>query len=97
MSKEIVVTAKIVAKQETVEQVKSACMQVIEPTRAEAGCMSYVLHQGLENPAVFIFVEKWSDEAALEQHLNTEHLKGLLKAVDGQVEEVTIDKSSVIA
>ncbi|PIE68927.1 MAG: antibiotic biosynthesis monooxygenase [Deltaproteobacteria bacterium] len=97
MSGQVIVVAKIVAKKETVDSVKAECLKLIEPTRKEDGCVRYMLHQSLDNPATFLFVETWASEAALEQHVKTDHLQGFIQALDGQVDELTIDKTVEIA
>ncbi len=47
---------------------------LVEPTRAEAGCISYHLHSNDSDPAEFIFTEEWAEGAALEAHLQTPHI-----------------------
>ena len=80
MSKEkIRVVARVAALPDTVEEVNSVLMALIEPTRQEQGCIQYELQQNLANPADFVFVEEWESEASLNTHLNTLHLK---EAVD---------------
>jgi quinol monooxygenase YgiN len=68
------VVARIPAKPETVEDVKALLTGLIEPTRKEAGCIQYDLWQNLKMPTDFTFVEQWESAAALEAHLETEHL-----------------------
>ena len=69
------VIAHITSKPETVDQTKSILLTLIEPTRVEIGCVTYQLLQNNADPTDFTFVEEWSDDAALDAHLETEHLK----------------------
>lgn len=55
---------------------------LIEPTRAEAGCIRYELLQGVEDPAKLFFVEEWQDEDALEAHRNSPHLQAAVEQFD---------------
>ena len=82
MSK-ITVVAKIVAKKETVESVRSELLKLVAPTRKENGCLNYFLHQDNDDPAVFIFYENWENEACLAKHMESDHFKNYVSAVDG--------------
>ena len=45
----------------------------VPKVREEPGNHAYVLHRSTENPRVFMFYEKYSDQAALDAH--RAHLK----------------------
>ena len=72
------VVARIVAKPEKVEDLKATLSGLIVPTRKEKGCISYELLQNKADPADFTFVEEWDDDACLDAHLETEHLRQAL-------------------
>jgi len=66
-------------------------LKAIAPTRAEAGNLLYDLHQAPDQPAIFYFHEQWQDEAALQRHMETPHLKALAQAAEGlQVEPFSV-------
>lgn len=48
---------------------------LLAPTRAEEGCLRYVLVEDPSDPALLSFVEEWASEAALQAHLQTPHLQ----------------------
>ncbi len=54
----LTIVAKIEAKSDKVELVKAELLKLIAPTRKEAGCIQYDLHQDNSNPAVFVFFMK---------------------------------------
>ena len=56
-------------------QLRELARSLLEPTRAERGCLRYFLVENPNDPAALIFVEEWEDEAALEAHLQTPHLR----------------------
>ena len=58
MSK-LTIIAHIHANPEQIDLVKAELHKVIEPTRAEKGCLNYDLHQDNEDPAHFFFFENW--------------------------------------
>ena len=93
---QLTVVAKVVAKKESVESVKSELLKLVAPTRKEDGCIDYNLHQGNDDPAVFIFYENWESAACLEKHINTDHYKTYTRAVDGLIEEKVVHKMTRI-
>ncbi|QNM96111.1 putative quinol monooxygenase [Chitinimonas koreensis] len=82
----LTVVATIAARPGSEALVEAALQALIEPTRREAGCIEYVLHRDQAEPRTFVFVERWSDAAALDAHLQSPHLADYLRRVDGQVE-----------
>ena len=95
MSK-ITVVAKIVAKKETVESVRSELLKLVAPTRKENGCLNYFLHQDNDDPAVFIFYENWENEACLAKHMESDHFKNYVSAVDGLLEGKNVNIMTLI-
>jgi quinol monooxygenase YgiN len=91
MSK-ITVIAKVVAKQDSVDNVKSALLKIIEPTRKEDGCIDYTLYQDNKDPAVFVLHENWKSKDDLEKHMNTAHFISLVAAIGDITEEIVINK-----
>jgi len=65
------VVAHFNARPETAAAVREVVTGFIEPTRAEAGCISYVLVQNDADPLEFTFVEEWASNEALDVHLQT--------------------------
>ena len=72
------VIARIKARPEKIDEMRAMLAGLVGPTRAEPGCVRYELLHNLTDPADFTFVEEWRDDAALESHFNTEHIKGAL-------------------
>ncbi|GAA3231481.1 putative quinol monooxygenase [Pseudonocardia petroleophila] len=78
------------------EELQALLEGLIEPTRAEADCTTYALHRGSQDPAVFIFIEHWTDQAALDAHLGTPHLQAALPKIpellDGELVITTLNR-----
>jgi quinol monooxygenase YgiN len=74
----IVLTAKFVAKAEYKSKIIQLATTVAEPSRAEAGCVSYNLY---EQPSSnnFLFLEEWADQKALDEHFQTPHFQAFMK------------------
>ncbi|MDQ0246283.1 quinol monooxygenase YgiN [Bacillus fengqiuensis] len=56
--------------------------QVMGPSQAEEGNISYDFYQNPEQPNQFVFVEKWKDHAAIQQHEETAHFKKFVSDVE---------------
>lgn len=77
------VIADLTARPEMVEEAREALVAMIEPTRAEDGCIKYELFQDNNGPTRFTFVETWTSEEALRAHFETPHMKALRSRADG--------------
>lgn len=71
----ITLLAHIQAKPGLGSALEAHVRQVVAPSRAEAGCVSYTLHRVTGNPDAFVFYEKWTDQAALDAHVASPHYK----------------------
>lgn len=93
----IVVFARIKARLDSAETVKIELLKMVEPTRKEAGCIKYQLHQDNEDPSVFVFYEVWESAASLERHKDTDHYRHYATTVFGLIEERVVNKLTKIA
>lgn len=73
-------------KPDHVDKVAAAHLAMVDPTRAEPGCLSYDLYQSRENPMVMFFHENWTDQRALDDHMNTSNFyRYVRRDVDGRL------------
>lgn len=79
--KEVVVVARGEVKPGEEEAVERAFMEVIAPTHAEAGCVRYAFHRGVENPRQLMMIERWASQDALQQHLASAHVARLFETI----------------
>lgn len=68
------VVAIVETSTDKAEELKSVCLELIEPTRKEKGCISYNLYQDTTNPGKFTFIENWQSKEHLDVHMKTPHL-----------------------
>jgi quinol monooxygenase YgiN len=52
---------------------REALLRVLEPTRAEPGCVSIRVFESLHEPVTFGIHSEWVDEAAFEEHSRMPH------------------------
>ena len=96
MSK-VTVVAKLIVKQDAIDQVKPELLKLIAPTRAEKGCLEYRLHQDNDNPTVFTFYENWESLACLDSHMKSDHFRSYVSAVGDLLEDKVVHKMTEIA
>lgn len=78
MTETLHVVAHISARPDTVDELRTLLLGLLEPTRRESGCLRYTLLHNQSEPTDFTFVEEWADAAALDAHLATPHLQAAL-------------------
>ncbi len=92
----VTVVAKVTAKSDAIEAVKTELLKMIAPTRKENGCIEYRLHQDNDNPAVFVFYENWMDISYLEQHMKSQHFLEYVAAVGDLIADKIVHKMTEI-
>lgn len=80
------ILAHYVAKPGKEDALKSVLVALVPPSRRELGCYQYDLLVDSADPRQFCFVERWDDNAALDQHLATNHVKTAVGQIEGLVE-----------
>lgn len=78
----VTVVATFKAKSGLEASVKDAILAMVAPTRAEAGCINYDLHQFADDPSIFMLYENWVSKQDLDEHLAMPHLKDFLGKAD---------------
>ena len=78
----VTVVATFEARPGKEAELRTALTGLVAPTRTEAGCINYDLHQAVGDPGKFVFLENWTSKALLDAHLQSAHIKALLPRVD---------------
>ncbi len=84
------VVARVIARPDTVDEVKRILVGMLEPSRAEEGCLVYELLQCQDDPTDFTFVEEWTDAAAFERHGTLPHIAGVQPELRALVATATV-------
>jgi quinol monooxygenase YgiN len=82
MAELLTVVAEMKAKPGREEELRSALLALVGPTRPEDGCVQYDLHVHTGDPGRFVFYENWASEAHLARHAASAHLTAFVKAAD---------------
>jgi quinol monooxygenase YgiN len=64
----ILVTGEILADPASTHLLVEAGLAHSRRSRTEPGCLAHHLHVDVEDPHRFVFVERWTDRAALDEH-----------------------------
>jgi quinol monooxygenase YgiN len=54
---------------------------VARASRAEAGCIAYAMYEDSEDENLFVFVEEWESQEALDAHFATDHVAAFMAAI----------------
>lgn len=95
MSENLYLTARLKVKDGKVEELKSAALAIVEPSRAEEGCITYNVHQSLEDETVFIWRESWKSKADLDEHFEMDYVKnffGVVNEIAAEPPQITLSK-----
>ncbi len=80
------IVATITAKPGKADALRPILLTMLPPSRAEAGCKLYELHEDRDAAGHFVFYERYTDAAAFAFHLGTPHFKQLGPAIADLVE-----------
>jgi len=64
-------------------ELRDALKGLQAPTRAEPGCLTYDLHQAVDDPARLLMFESWESQAAIDAHMKSPHVQKFAPRVDG--------------
>ena len=64
----ILITGTVVIADENRAAFVEAATHHVTLSRTEAGCISHAVHEDVMSPGTFVFVERWRDMAAVQEH-----------------------------
>lgn len=74
-NKNLIVIARMRAKEGLEVQAKDQLIKLIAPTLKEEGCIKYELHISCTDPKDFMFYEIWTSKEALDKHGQSDHIQ----------------------
>lgn len=77
MAETVNVVAIIKIKTECIETARPEVLKLIEQTRQEKGNLRYDYYQDVKEPGTFVIIEQFADQAAFQEHTNSEHFKAV--------------------
>lgn len=67
------IIATITVKPEFYDAFQPIFKRLVAGSRAETGCVHYELNQSIDNPNIFIVIETWVSQQAIDFHNTTPH------------------------
>ena len=77
MPEQLIIIAESKAKPGHEDELRTALLGMLAPSRAEPGCIQYTLHEDPASKGHFFFYEIWKDQAAFDYHASTPHFREL--------------------
>jgi len=62
-------------------QLRGELARILEPTRAEPGCVRIHIYESTRGPLVYFIHSEWIDEAAFDAHAELPHTRRFVGAV----------------
>ena len=86
----LTIVAKLKAKNGCEEQLGEVLRSLVEPTRAEQGCINYDLHRSDDEASTYLFHETWESRPLWEAHMQSPHLVAFGEANGAVTESWTL-------
>lgn len=64
--------------------------ELSEASHEEKGCIEYILHKDVKKALDYCIIEKWKDQAAIDEHNNTKHFTTIVPQLT-KIAEAEID------
>lgn len=77
----ILVIGSVIVKEGQLQHAIALSQEHVARSRQEPGCQAHAVHQDTENPNHLVFVEQWSDQAALAEHFKVPASRAFVKAL----------------
>ena len=77
----ILVLGSLVARPDHHAQALALSQEHVARSRAEPGCIAHAVHQDTENALQLVFVEQWSNMAALQEHFKVPASRAFARSV----------------
>lgn len=82
----LTVVAVLKAKEGKEKDMEEALKKVVPLVAQEEGTLAYALHRAKNDPAKFLFHEKYKDKEALASHSSTSYFKELFETIGPYME-----------
>ena len=87
MNNTLTVVVRLKARAGMEDQVREELQKLLEPTRAEPGCINFDLHEAAESPGLFLVHENWKSEGDLRRHFEMPYLRSWIVKADALLAE----------
>src|SRR5437879_12052930 len=85
----IVVTGSVTAREDSLDEIRALSLEHVHRSRKEPGCISHAVHVDCENSLRMVFIEQWTDRAALSAHVAATSSRNSVSALQPLVTAAT--------
>ena len=82
-------TLKVIATMNALQgkekDLQDLLVKLIDPTRKEPGCISYILLINISDQTEYTFFEEWKTEKDLGAHMQSAHFQEAVSKIDGLI------------
>jgi quinol monooxygenase YgiN len=82
----IVLAGRFAGNPDKRDELLALAASMFEPSRSEAGCVSYNFYEEIGKPGSYLFFERWKNKAAIDAHFATPDFARFMEAFPGLVE-----------
>jgi len=86
----ISIVAKFVVQPEKEEEFLDLANALVVASNKEKGCIEYGLHKDVNKKNTYCMLEKWKDQAAIDEHNSSEHFTNTVPIL-GKMASVEVD------
>lgn len=86
----ISIVAKFVVQPEKEEEFLKLAKVLIVASKEEKGCIEYGLHKDVNKERTYCMLEKWKDQAAIDEHNSSKHFTSIVPQL-GKMATVEVD------
>lgn len=86
----ISIVAKFVVNAGEEENFLAIAEKLVKSSNQEKGCIEYALQKHLHQERTYCMLEKWKDQAAIDEHNKSEHFTSLVPQI-GKIATVEVD------
>ena len=90
------IVAKLVVNSELKYSILESILKCAEQSKKEEGNIRYDVTEDISNPNIFIIIEEWASQEAIDFHNSSSHFKDLIEAISGKA-EVSIHTSKLVS
>ncbi|MDQ0083881.1 quinol monooxygenase YgiN [Variovorax boronicumulans] len=97
MSTDLVIVALVQAKPGQEKALVQAQSELVQVVRKQRGCISYELHEAIDQPGKVVFFERWLDRTSWERHMRGAHMDAFRASASPLIGAVELLQLSQVA
>jgi quinol monooxygenase YgiN len=93
---EVTLTVRLRAKGDQAAELEAVLRSAVGPSHADGHCLRYAVHRSSQDHNVYLLIERWTSQAALDRHLAQPFLREMLAKAGELAEPATVEAFEMI-